>query len=235
MVEVREQALKHLREVYEAKPPVAGMLNEIVPYFEDYLRDGHVEALPLPLLKILVNYVGPEGIKLTANQVCRLFVHAVPYHEYGALTLLENVNFHNVSDDVIATMSVVPYGDGLEMKNPFISEIIALRKKIVENNECGRPRIHDFAENNVCKRCHQAKCVAQEQAGLTTVHKYGDDGRCIVCGEPRCKYDNLHPYNYDGHCHICGKAQASRCDVVGCQRIPGSDKCPICGKTLPTE
>lgn len=235
MSQQREAIIKQVRDLFDAKPPVSELFLKMVNNFDEYLRDGTVESLPLNILRQLVHFLGPKGEKLTGDQVCRLFVLTVPYNEMESLSLLSGVNFHNVSSEVLQSMRVIPYGDGKEMKNPFVTELLNLRNQIDEFNECARPRYHDFDEKGICKRCKQGKCVTPCENGLSAVHKYGEDGRCAVCGEPRCRYDNLHPYNYDGHCHICGKAQVSRCEAVGCQRVPGSDKCPICGKALPPE
>ncbi|KAK8889038.1 hypothetical protein M9Y10_033781 [Tritrichomonas musculus] len=228
-----DQVLNKLSEALQNKQPTAEYEQQIADSFENYLKLQQLPSLPIEcLLRILDKGMG----KITANQNCILMINAVPYHEYNSLRLIAKTNFHNVTDDVLLQLRQISMGDGTTLDLPMINELIAQREETRKFQDCVGPRRHTFTTKGVCTKCHNGKCPRPcEYEGLSYTHIYADDGRCNICGAPRCKYDGLHPFNYDGHCHICGKKQPTRCEIVGCQEIPGNPNCPICGKPLRKE
>jgi hypothetical protein len=215
-------ALKDGNKTTELEP-------EIVNEFNEYVRIPQFAALPLPFLTKLV---GSSRLKISPDDVCKLFADNIAYNGYNSIALLGSVNFRAVSTETLLRLRELTGPDDQTITLPIIVELIAVREAIAKSQECGGARIHDFDEKGLCKRCKCAKCIQKEGVPIADVHTYADDGRCSVCGAPRCHFDNLHVFNYDGHCHICGKAQPTRCEIVGCQAAGGKDVCAICGKPI---
>ncbi|OHS98616.1 hypothetical protein TRFO_34989 [Tritrichomonas foetus] len=222
-----------LLQAVQNKQPTAEAETTIANNFENYLKNQRLPSLPFDvLLRILDKGMG----KITPDQNCSLFVNAVPYHEYAAIRLIEKTNFHNVSTEALMQMRNISMGDGTTLDLSLVRELIAARDEVERFKDCVGPRSHTFTTKGVCTKCNNGKCPrACDVPGCAYVHVYADDGRCSICGAPRCRYDGLHPFNYDGHCHICGKKQPTRCEIVGCQEIPGNPNCPVCGKPLQKE
>jgi hypothetical protein len=230
MASKREETIKAVAKALTDKAPTAEYETSIANEFGEFVKNPLFAALPLPfLLKI----VRSGGRRVTPDAICQLFVDNVPYSQYPALQLLETVNFSNVSTSVLLQMREVAMEDGLPMRLPLVIELVNLRAALNEAQQCGGPRIHEYNASDICIRCNNGRCpYGRAKGGLTNVHQFDVDGRCSICGVPRCNFDNLHPFNYDGHCHICGKAQPSKCEIVGCQASPDGKTCAICGKAL---
>mgnify|MGYP001066093812 CR=1 FL=1 len=226
-----DAVLDKLQEALQNKQPAGEFEQQIADNFENYLKNPRLPSLSIEcLLRIL-----DKGLnKITADQNCLLFINCVPYHEYNSIRLLAKTNFKHVSNETLLQMRQISMGDGTTLDLPMINELLRSREECNQFKDCTGPRAHTFTAKGVCIKCNEGKCPRPcEYDGLSYTHVYGDDGRCSICGAPRCKYDNLHPFNYDGHCHICGKKQPTRCEIVGCQEIPGNPNCPVCGKPLP--
>jgi hypothetical protein len=230
MAAKREETIRAIAAALAAKTPTAEYEATIVNEFGEFVKNPLFASLGLPfLLKI----VRTGSRKISPDAVCQLFVDSVPYDQYASLQLLENVNFSNVSTSTLLQMREISMQDGLPLRLPLVVEIINLRAAITEAQHCGGPRIHEYNDKEVCAKCQNGKCpFGRAAGGLTNVHQFGPDGRCAVCGIPRCNFDNLHPFNYDGHCHICGKGQPTKCDIVGCMAGPDGKVCGVCGKAI---
>ena len=181
-----------LQAIQEKKSPAEGE-QTIADNFENYLKNPRLPSLPLEsLLRIL-----DKGMnKITADQNCILFVNAVPYHEYNAIKLIGKTNFHNVSNEVLMQMREISMGDGTSITLPIVRELLRAREEVEKFKDCQGPRVHTFTTKGVCTKCNNGKCPRPcDVPGCSYVHVYGDDGRCSVCGAPRCQYDGLHPFN----------------------------------------
>jgi hypothetical protein len=226
----RDTTIKAVADAIAAKQPTAQYEAEIIDNFDAYVKHPALASLPIPFLLKLAR---ADARKVQADAVCQLFVDVVPYAEYAALQLLELVNFSNVSTSTLLQMREISMSDGQPLRLPLVVELINLRATLQETQQCVGPRIHEYNYNDQCIKCQNGKCPYGKNTGqLTNTHTFGVDGRCTVCGFPRCRFDNLHPFNYDGHCHICGKAQPSKCEIVGCMPTPDGTKCAICGKPI---
>jgi hypothetical protein len=227
----RQEVLELVLKALNDKTPTVELEDEVIKDFDEYVKLDPFASLPLPFL---VKVVTKGRLKISGDDVCKLFVNNVPYNSYQSIQLLGPVNFRNVSTPALLPMREVADADGNTIPLPFVAEIVAARAALEETKQCGGARVHDYNEAGVCKRCGGGKCL-EGTGGLTKTHDFGDDGRCAVCGAPRCQFDSLHVFNYDGHCHICGKAQPTRCEIVGCQAIGHNPNCAICGKPIKKE
>jgi hypothetical protein len=224
----REEVLGLVATALATNQPTDAYEQEIIDNFSEYIKHGQFASLSLPfLLKI----IRKGRLKIEPDAICRLFVDSVPYNDYNSLQLLGVVNFRAVSTPALLQLREVATADGGTLSFPFIGELVQLRGDLEASKQCGGARHHDYDDDGVCKRCTGAKCIAGA-GGLTETHNFLEDGRCGVCGAPRCRYDSLHVFNYDGHCHICGKAQPTRCEIVGCQTVGNAPNCSICGKPV---
>jgi hypothetical protein len=224
----RNAVLDAVCAAVQANQPTTELEAMIFQDIGEYIKMDRFAALPF---RFLLRLVEVGSLKLSADQVCQIFVGTVPYNGYESIQLLKNCNFRAASDQALQQMREIIMQDGVVLKLPMIGEIIALRDDLAVAQECLGARTHDFDCNGICKKCYQGRCIGGSGV-LTAVHNFSDDGRCGVCGAPRCKFDNLHVFNYDGHCYICGKAQPTRCEVVGCKAIHGEPNCSICGKLI---
>jgi hypothetical protein len=224
----RQQVLGLVSAALAANASTDEYDQEVIDNFSEYVKDGPFSALPLPyLLKIL----GKGRLKIEPDAVLRLFVDNFPYNEYNSLQLLSSVNFRAASTQALLQLREVATSDGGTVAFPFIAELVRLRGDLEAARQCGGARLHDYADNGVCKRCKGGKCIPGP-SGASETHNFLEDGRCGVCGAPRCQFDSLHVFNYDGHCHICGKSQPTRCEIVGCQAVGNAPNCSICGKPV---
>ena len=90
---------------------------------------------------------------------------------------------------------------------------------------------HDWKYRSVNEERHEPYCTGCEEVGIQSVHTYGDDGICTVCGhtqhthnweyrivnesrhEPYCTgceetgLQGMHTYGDDGACTACGYAE----------------------------
>jgi hypothetical protein len=226
----REETIRAVAKALAEKTPTAEYESAIVGEFGEYVKNPLFASLSLPfLLKI----VRSGGRKISSDAVCQLFIDSVPYNQYASVQLLETVNISTVSTSVLLQMRELAMDDGLPLRLPLVVEIVNLRAAIQEAQQCGGPRIHEYNEKDICTKCNNGKCpYGRAKGALSNVHQFGVDGRCAICGVPRCNFDGLHPFNYDGHCHICGKSQPSKCEIVGCMPAPDGKTCGVCGKPL---
>jgi hypothetical protein len=227
MTATREAILGEVFTALRENKPTIEFEQKIIDEFKDFVRFEQFAALRL---SFLVRIVEKGRLKINPDHVCRLFVDNVAYNGSDSVVLLKGVNFHNVSTATLLTMRQVAGADGAFFEFPMITELIATREALEHALQCGGARAHDFDERGICRKCNNQKCIAE--GSLWKVHEYGDDGRCLVCGAPRCQLDSLHVFNYDGHCHICGKSQPTRCEIVGCQAVGTNPNCSICGTLI---
>jgi hypothetical protein len=230
MAAKREETIRAAVKALADKAPTGELETAILAEFNEYVKSPLFASLDLPFLLKLVR---SGGRKISPDAVCQLFIDNVPYSRYAAVQLLETVNISAVSTSVLLQMRELAMDDGVPLRLPLVVEIVNLRAAINESQHCGGPRSHEFNEKDVCTKCNNGKCpYGRAKGNLANVHTWDVDGRCSVCGVPRCNFDGLHPFNYDGHCHICGKSQPSKCDIVGCMPAPDGKTCGVCGKPL---
>jgi hypothetical protein len=224
-----DEVLAEVFDALRANAPTTELEDEIVRHFGEYAKDDRFGAVSLPFLLKLVS---KGKLQISPDDVCRLFIDVVPYNGYSGLALLGGVNFRRVSTPTLLQMREISAGDGAMMVLPIVDELIASRAALDRAMLCDGPRRHEFDDPGVCRLCRAGVCLGKTPDGFAQVHRFGDEGRCLVCGAPRCNVDGLHVFNIDGHCHLCGKAQPTRCDIVGCQPGPEPDFCAICDRIL---